>query len=74
MTSSENQVPVAGSRESDHEREKPRDTWPSPAPSPAKSPDDTDKQDTIPTPPPELGSTDAVVIPPLRGVKVDEPS
>jgi len=45
-----------------------QDTWPAPPPSSAKSPDDTDQHDTIPTPAPESGTTDVVVIPPLRNV------
>jgi hypothetical protein len=75
MTSSDSHIEVspAAERGAQDEQLKPRDTWPSPSPA-AKSPDDTDRQDTIPTPPPELGSDNAVVIPPLRVVRPIEPS
>ena len=73
MRSSDSKIATA--REIDQEPAKGpearRDTWPSPPP---KSPDDTDRQDTIPTPAPEPGTSDLVVIPPLDGVGVDERS
>jgi hypothetical protein len=53
------------------------DTWPAPPPSSRgdtiHDSDDSDERDTIPTPPPESGTADVVVVPPLRGVTlVDE--
>jgi hypothetical protein len=46
------------------------DTWPAPPPSTTEAADD--ERDTIPTPPPESGTADVVVVPPLRGVKLDD--
>ncbi len=79
MTSSDRHI--AAARKTDPDASKGRDTWPSPPPSPSppfpsttvsRSPDDTDRQDTIPTPAPEGVTADAVVIPPLRGVTVEK--
>ena len=70
MRSSDRRIVAA--RKIDQDVPKGRDTWPSPPPSSAKSPDDTDEHDTIPTPAPESGITDVVVIPPHRNVSIDE--
>jgi hypothetical protein len=71
MRSSDRQI--AAARKIDQEALDPlvrRDTWPAPPPSSAKSADDTDEHDTIPTPAPESGTTDVIVIPPLRSFDV----
>jgi hypothetical protein len=72
MTSSDRRIAAAA--KIDEDIPKPRDTWPSPPPPPpagASSADDTDKHDTIPTPAPEAGTAEVVVIPPLHGVELD---
>jgi hypothetical protein len=70
MRSSDRQI--AAARKIDQDPLKGRDTVPAPPPSSASSADDTDQHDTIPTPAPESGITDVVVIPPLRNVNVDD--
>jgi hypothetical protein len=66
MTSSDRRIVAARKIEEPAPPPPKADTWPAPPPSGSEGALDDDERDTIPTPAPESGVSDVVVVPPLR--------